>query len=275
MQALLDTVVDEGFKDFNETVLYGRDTDVDEVLAAARRFPMMADRQLVLVKEAQDMRMWKRKDDMAKLAAYAEDPVPTTVLVFAHPHKKVDSRLKAVKTMSRQGTLFLSDKVRDHKLPQWIAGYAEAKGLKLDGRVSQLLAESLGNNLQKVANELSKLQILLPEGTKVTTDHVEQHIGISKDYNVFELNALGNKDVERANRIVVLRGQPQERTPCDGCSGPACLLRARACVPDVAGPFGRGCGQGHAMQSLRRARLRPCRIRVQPGQGGTDFWLPA
>ncbi|MGB0248363.1 MAG: DNA polymerase III subunit delta, partial [Flavobacteriales bacterium] len=203
VQALLDTVVDEGFKDFNETVLYGRDTDVDEVLAAARRFPMMADRQLVLVKEAQDMRMWKRKDDMAKLAAYAEDPVPTTVLVFAHPHKKVDSRLKAVKTMSRQGTLFLSDKVRDHKLPQWIAGYAEGKGLRLDGRVSQLLAESLGNNLQKVANELSKLQILLPEGTNVTTDHVEQHIGISKDYNVFELQrALGNKDIERANRIV-------------------------------------------------------------------------
>ena len=199
VHALLDTVVDEDFKDFNETVLYGRDTDVDEVLAAARRFPMMADRQLVLVKEAQDMRMWKRKDDMAKLAAYAEDPVPTTVLVFAHPHKKVDSRLKAVKTMSRQGTLFLSDKVRDHKLPQWIAGYAEGKGLKLDGRVSQLLAESLGNNLQKVANELSKLQILLPEGTNVTTDHVEQHIGISKDYNVFELQrALGNKDIERA-----------------------------------------------------------------------------
>ena len=93
VQTLLDTVVDEGFKDFNETVLYGRDTNVDEVLAAARRFPMMADRQLVLVKEAHDMRMWKRKDDMAKLAAYAEDPVPSTVLVFAHPHKKVDLSL--------------------------------------------------------------------------------------------------------------------------------------------------------------------------------------
>ena len=105
--------------------------------------------------------------------------------------------------MSRQGTLFLSEKVRDHKLPQWIAGFAEQQGLKMDGRVSQLLAESLGNNLQKVANELTKLQILLPEGTQVTTDHVEQHIGISKDYNVFELQrALGNKDIERANRIV-------------------------------------------------------------------------
>ena len=263
VQALLDTVVDEGFKDFNETVLYGRDTDVDEVLAAARRFPMMADRQLVLVKEAQDMRMWKRKDDMAKLAAYAEDPVPTTVLVFAHPHKKVDSRLKAVKTMSRQGTLFLSDKVRDHKLPQWIAGYAEAKGLKLDGRVSQLLAESLGNNLQKVANELSKLQILLPEGTKVTTDHVEQHIGISKDYNVFELQrALGNKDVERPNRAV-LRGQPKN-APCDGCSGPAHF--ARACVPDVAGPFE---GQDGCILPFA---ITPC-CQCPPRPGGADGYL--
>ncbi len=203
VNALLSTVVDESFKDFNETVLYGRDTDVDEVLAAARRFPMMADRQLVLVKEAQDMRMWKRKDDMAKLEAYAADPVPSTVLVFAHPHKKVDSRLKAVKTMSRVGTLFLSEKVRDHKLPQWISGYAESQELKLDNRVAQLLAESLGNDLQKVANELTKLRILVPNGTQVTADHVEKHVGISKDYNVFELQrALGRKDIERANRIV-------------------------------------------------------------------------
>ena len=203
VEALLASVVEESFKDFNETVLYGRDTSVDEVLAAARRFPMMADRQLVLVKEAQDMRMWKRKDDMAKLEAYASDPVPSTILVFAHPHKKVDSRLKAVKTMSRMGTLFLSDKVREYKLPQWIAGFASSKGLKVDGQVSQLLAESLGNDLQKVANELAKLQILLPEGTQVTTAHVEAHIGISKDYNVFELQrALGRKDVARANRIV-------------------------------------------------------------------------
>ena len=88
-------------------------------------------------------------------------------------------------------------------MPQWIVGYADSRGLKVDGRVSQLLAESLGTNLQKVANELSKLHILLPEGTQVTAEHVEQHIGISKDYNVFELQrALGKKDIERANRIV-------------------------------------------------------------------------
>ena len=203
VKALQSRVVDESMKDFNETVLYGRDTDVDEVLAAARRFPMMADRQLVLVKEAQDMRMWKRKDDMAKLEAYATDPVPTTVLVFAHPHKKVDARLKAVKTMSRVGTLFLSEKVREHKLPQWISAAIQAAGLAVEPAVAQLLAESLGTDLQKVSNEVSKLKILLPAGTKVTSALVEEHIGISKDYNVFELQrALATKDVERANRIV-------------------------------------------------------------------------
>lgn len=203
VQSLLTNVVDESMKDFNETILYGRDTDVDEVLAAARRFPMMADRQLVLVKEAQDMRMWKRKDDMAKLEAYAADPVSTTVLVFAHPHKKTDSRLKAVKTMSRNGTLFLSEKVRDYKLPQWIAGFAKEKGLVVEPPVAQLLSESLGNDLQKVANEVAKLNILLPKGTVLTSALVEEHIGISKDYNVFELQrALAQKDIGRANRIV-------------------------------------------------------------------------
>lgn len=203
VDALLKHVVDPAMKDFNETVLYGRDTDVDQVLAAARRFPMMADRQLVLVKEAQDMRMWKRKDEMAKLEAYAADPVASTVLVFAHPHKKTDSRLKAVKTMSRNGTLFLSEKVRDYKLPQWIAGHAKERGLVVDPSVAQLLAESLGNNLQKVANEMAKLTILLPQGTNLTTALVEEHIGISKDYNVFELQrALAQKDIARANRIV-------------------------------------------------------------------------
>ncbi|MEY3010723.1 MAG: polymerase subunit delta [Bacteroidota bacterium] len=203
VKSLQNHVVEEGMKDFNETVLYGRDADVEDILGAARRFPMMADRQLVLVKEAQDLRMWKRKDDMAKLEAYAESPVPSTVLVFAHPHKKVDSRLKAVKTMSRMGTLFLSEKVRDHKLPQWISSAVQEAGLKVQSDVAQLLAESLGTDLQKVANEVSKLKILLPPGTQITSKIVEEHIGISKDYNVFELQrALASKDIGRANRIV-------------------------------------------------------------------------
>ena len=202
-KALLECTVDEASKDFNETVLYGRDTDLNEILASARRFPMMAERQLVLVKEAQDLKCWKRKDELEKLAAYAESPVSSTVLVLAYMNKKIDGRSKAVKTLSKNGILFLSEKVRDYKLAQWIEAYVNDQGLNLNGQASQLLAEYLGNNLRKVVNEISKLKISLPEGSEVTPEVIEKHIGISKEYNVFELQrALGMKDVSKASRIV-------------------------------------------------------------------------
>ncbi|PCJ80039.1 MAG: DNA polymerase III subunit delta [Bacteroidetes bacterium] len=202
-KALTESVVEESFKDFNETILYGRDADIVDVLASARRFPMMADKQLVLVKEAQDLKCWKRKDELEKLAAYAESPVPSTVLVFAYMNKKIDGRSKAVKTLSKNGILFLSEKVRDYKLAQWIESYVDAQKLKIDGRTSQLLSEYLGNDLRKIVNEISKLKISLPEGSSVTSDVIEKHIGISKDYNVFELQkALSTKDSEKAFRIV-------------------------------------------------------------------------
>jgi DNA polymerase-3 subunit delta len=203
LKALLECTVDEASKDFNETVLYGRDTDINEVLASARRFPMMAERQLVLVKEAQDLKCWKRKDELEKLAAYAESPVPSTVLVLAYMNKKIDGRSKAVKTLSKNGILFLSEKVRDYKLAQWIESYVNDQGLNLNGQASQLLSEYLGNDLSKVVNEISKLKISLPEGSEVTPEVIEKHIGISKEYNVFELQrALGMKDVGKASRIV-------------------------------------------------------------------------
>jgi DNA polymerase-3 subunit delta len=202
-KALMESVVEESFKDFNEIILYGRDADITDVLSAARRFPMMADKQLVLVKEAQDLKCWKRKDELEKLATYAEAPVPSTVLVFAYMNKKIDGRSKAVKTLSRNGVLFLSEKVREYKLAQWIESYVHEQKLKIDGRTSQLLAEYLGNDLRKIVNEISKLKISLPEGSSVTSDVIEKHIGISKDYNVFELQkALSMKDSEKAFRIV-------------------------------------------------------------------------
>ena len=202
-KALLECTVDEASKDFNETVLYGRDTDINEILASARRFPMMAERQLVLVKEAQDLKCWKRKDELEKLAAYAESPVSSTVLVLAYMNKKIDGRSKAVKTLSKNGILFLSEKVRDYKLAQWIEAYVNDQGLNLNGQASQLLSEYLGNDLRKVVNEISKLKISLPEGSEVTPEVIEKHIGISKEYNVFELQrALGMKDVSKASRIV-------------------------------------------------------------------------
>ena len=200
---IISNVVDEASKDFNETILYGRDTDLSDILAAARRFPMMSDRQLVLVKEAQELKCWKRKDELEKLAAYAESPVKSTVLVFCYMNKKIDGRSKAVKTLSKNGILFLSDKIRDYKLPQWISEYITSVNLSIDAQSSTLLAEYLGNDLSKVVNEITKLKISLPEGSTITSEIIEKHIGISKDYNVFELQrALGTKNIDKASRIV-------------------------------------------------------------------------
>jgi len=190
-------------RDFNQTILYGRDSDLDQVLAAARQFPMMAERRLVIVKEAQELREWKSKDKLEKLAAYADNPVASTVLVLVHRNKMPDKRSAAYKRMSQSGVVFQSDRIRDYKLPEWIEGFVHAKGRRIGPRTTQVLAEYLGNDLKKVAGELEKLFIALPEGGEVTDELIEHHIGISKEYNIFELTgALADKDVGRVTRIV-------------------------------------------------------------------------
>lgn len=202
-KALESLVVDESLRDFNQSVFYGKDADLTDVLDAARRFPMMADRQLVVVREAQDLAAWRRTSELEQLEAYARAPHTATVLVFAMKGKKADGRLKAVKAIQQCGTVFLSERVRDYKLPAWISEAVKDLGLSIDPRTATLLAEHLGANLSKVMNELNKLAILLPKGSPITAEVVEEHIGISKDYNVFELqNALIEKDVMKANRIV-------------------------------------------------------------------------
>lgn len=201
-KAIEDSVVEESMKDFNQVILYGRDATLDQVLESARRFPMMADRQLVLMREAQEWPCWRRAEDMVKLEAYAQSPIPSTVLVFCFKNKKADGRLKAVKTISRNGVLFLSEKVRDYKLPDWISTYVKDQGLKISPQGAQILSEYLGNDLRKVVNELNKLKIVLPEGAEISPEDIETHIGISKDFNVFELQrALGGKDLKRSHRI--------------------------------------------------------------------------
>ena len=202
-KAILDNAVDESSKDFNETILYGRDVELSEVLVAARRFPMMSERQLVLIKEAQDLKCWRRKDELEQLEAYAEKPVRSTVLVFAFMNKKIDGRLKALKTLSKSGVLFHSEKIRDYKLSQWIQVYSRDKGLDVEPNAVQMLSDYLGNDLRKVCNELTKLKLVIKGEVKVTSEDIEKHIGISKEYNIFELQkALGTKNLEKASRIV-------------------------------------------------------------------------
>jgi DNA polymerase-3 subunit delta len=193
-------------KGFNQTIVYGKDTDIMTVLNAAKRYPMMADFQVVMVKEAQDMK-WGKEDDDKKsidpLLSYLEKPLPSTILVFCYKYSKFDKRKKTYKAIEKQGVVFESAELYDNKVPGWIEGFVSDKGYRISPQASALLAEYLGNDLSKVANELEKLMLNVNAGQEITPKEIQDNIGISKEYNVFELQtALGRKDVVKVNRII-------------------------------------------------------------------------
>lgn len=204
--------LEEDEKAFNQTVVYGKDTSYQEILSLARQFPMMGDRQVIIVKEAQDLKF--NEDENRVLETYVDNPVPSTVLVFAHKHKKLDSRKKAAKALDKAKALFLSESVRDSNLPKWIADECAQLKIKIAPNISNLLAEYLGNDLSRIANELNKLKIILKEGEMLDGTIVENHIGISKEYNVFELQkALGTKNADAAFRIAHFMGKNPKNNP--------------------------------------------------------------
>lgn len=190
-------VLNDAEKGFNQSIVYGKDVDLMTIISTAKRFPMMAPYQVVIVKEAQNIKKW---DD---LAAYADNPSPTTILVFAYKYGTADKRLKVFKSIEKSGLLFESKELYDNQLPQWINDWVAAKQYKINPKATSLLADYLGNDLEKIANELEKLLINLPKGQEIGTKDIEQNIGISKEYNVFELTgALGVKDQLKAFKIV-------------------------------------------------------------------------
>lgn len=193
-----NNVIDEGFRDFDQTVLYGRDVDMPMVLSQAKRFPMMSPVQLMLVKEAQDIaKGWEL------LGTYLENPQPQTILVFCYRYKKLDKRSKAYKMISSKGVIYERAKLRDYEIPSWIVSVVQQKGFTITEKGAMLIAESLGNDLPKIANELSKVYISMPEGGVINEDIIERNIGISKEYNVYELqNAIGRRDVTSCMKIV-------------------------------------------------------------------------
>lgn len=208
-------ILDDGEKEFNQTVVYGKDIDLLTIISAAKRYPMMSERQVVIVKEAQNIRNLAGKDkgvddesgkeDKIKnpLLAYIENPQPSTVLVFCYKYKTIDKRTALAKSLAKNAVLFESKKLYDNQVPDWIIQYLKSKKYTVEPRACAMLTEFLGTDLSKVSNELDKLMITLPPGTEINADHVQQNIGISKDYNVFELQtALGKKDILKSNRIV-------------------------------------------------------------------------
>ncbi len=199
-------LLSEAERGFNQTVFYGKDTDPMAVINAAKRYPMMADYQIVLVKEAQDMR-WGSDDDGKKhinpFLAYLENPLQSTILVFCYKYSKFDKRKKTYKAIEKNGLVFESTSLYENKIPAFVEQFVAAKNYKIQPQASALLAEYLGNDLSKIANELEKLMLNVAAGQEITTQHIQDNIGISKEYNVFELQtALSRKDVLKANRII-------------------------------------------------------------------------
>jgi DNA polymerase-3 subunit delta len=193
-----ESVLTEMEKEFNQTIVYGKDMKSDEILGMARRYPMMANYQLLIVKEAQEL------DEIEDFAAYAENPVKTTILVLCYKYGKVDKRKKLAKYAEKNGVLYESARIYDSKIPDWILSYVGKLGYSITEKAPYLLLEFLGNDLSKIVNEISKLSINLAPGSKITEEYIERNIGISKDFNVFELQkALGARDVFKANQIIL------------------------------------------------------------------------
>jgi DNA polymerase-3 subunit delta len=195
---ILANVLSEAEQAFNQLVFYGKDTEASTVINAAKRYPMMSEYQVVALKEGQDM---KNFDD---LFYYLENPLKSTILVINYKYKSVDKRKKAYKAVEKNGLVFESSKIYENKIPAWIEEYLSDRGYKMDPGVGILLTDYLGNDLTKITNELQKLMIVLPASEKqIRAEHIEKYIGISKDYNNFELQkALVKKDLVKANRII-------------------------------------------------------------------------
>ena len=208
-------LLSEAERGFNLTVMYGKECKMHEVLTNAKRFPMMAERQVVIVKEAHLLGDFKVKEGRALLEAYVKNPLPTTVLVFCYKYGKLDGKLTLAKALKKEAVILTSDKLRDYQVPKWILGYLSKKGYKITELATQLLTDHIGNNLERLANEIDKLLINLKPEAIIDDAIIEKNIGISKDYNVFELqNAIMARDILKANRIVKYFGaNPKDHHP--------------------------------------------------------------
>lgn len=191
------TILNPEEKEFNQTTLYGKDIDVATIVSEAKQFPFGSEYRVVIVKEAQDIR------SIDKLDSYLNDPSPSTILVICYKYKKIDKRKKFGKELSKKTILFESKKLYDNQVPSWIKNYVKELEFSIDDKSCRILTEYLGSDLSKISNELNKLVLNLKKGDQITPKVIEDNIGISKDYNIFELqNALGLKDILKSNRII-------------------------------------------------------------------------
>ena len=202
-------VLAEEEKGFNQMVLYGKDVSIQDIVSNAKRYPMMAERQVIIVKEAQNL-----IKTIEQLVDYAKNPQPTTVLVFNYKYKTLDKRKALYKTLSKSAVVFESKKIYEDKIPSWIQNFLRAKQLTITPKASLMLTEFLGNDLSKIANKLTKLELVVGTHKEVTPEIIEENIGISKDFNNFELQkALGHLNHKKAYQIVNYFAQNSKQHP--------------------------------------------------------------
>ncbi len=198
-------ILDEAEAGFNLTVFYGKDAEWATVLNACKRYPMFAERQVVLLKEAQQMK------DIDKLESYIENPLSSTIFVVAYKKKTLDKRSRLYKLLKKSAEIFTSEKIKDYKLQEWIGEYVRSQGYKINAKAISLLDEHIGNDLNRIVNEIDKLALNLKGKKDITEDEIEKFIGISKEYNVFELQAaIAKKDLAKAIKIIqYFEGNPK------------------------------------------------------------------
>ena len=202
-------LLSEEEKGFNQTVLYGRDVSIEDIISTAKRYPMMAERQVVIVKEAQDL-----TKTIDKLESYAANPMPSTVLVFCYKYKTLDKRKKVTKELAKTGLVYESKKLYENKVGEWISRVLKGKDFTIEPKASAMLVEFLGSDLSKINNELEKLRIVLPKGSMITAKHIEENIGFSKDFNNFELiNAIGYRNQLKAYQSAQYCSENEKATP--------------------------------------------------------------
>ncbi len=203
------SILTEEEKGFNQTVWYGRDIGMDEIISYAKRYPLMAEKQVIIIKEAQHL---ARQID--SLQSYLDNPMPTTVLVFCYKYKTLDKRKKITKTLVKKAVLFESKKLYENQVPNWMQSVIKENGNTISAKASYMLVEFLGTDLSKIKNELDKLQLIVPKGAEITPQHIEENIGISKDFNNFELqDAIGTKNYQKAFQIIQHFSQDSSGNP--------------------------------------------------------------
>lgn len=212
VKELENNILTEEEKAFNQTLVYGKDTSYAEILSLAKQYPMMGDYQVIIVKEAQDLKLNNEEQEI--FLKYIENPISSTILVFAHKHKKLDGKTKISKALEKQKMLFLSEPIKDYNLPKWIQDECLKLGIKTTPNISHLLAEYIGNDLSRISNELLKIKLILNDNEILDEKLVEKHIGISKEFNVFELQkALGIKDSTTTMKIAHYMSKDPKSNP--------------------------------------------------------------